>query len=116
MNDRNITNARFIQVSQLPEIDSHLTAKLSVDNTISDAIDEPSKFGLDPDEQLNQNSIILNSILISPKTIIELPTKNYVDKKFNDPSIIKKTHIMLTSMLKISITLDGLKLTRCQQL
>ena len=28
LNDRNITNARFIQVNQLPQIDSHLTAKL----------------------------------------------------------------------------------------
>ena len=38
LNERNITNARFIQVNQLPQIDSHLTAKLYVDN----AIDEPS--------------------------------------------------------------------------
>ena len=28
LNDRNITNAKFIQVNQLPQIDSHLTAKL----------------------------------------------------------------------------------------
>ena len=28
LNDRNFTNARFIQVNQLPQIDSHLTAKL----------------------------------------------------------------------------------------
>ena len=37
---------------------------------------------LDPDEKLNldeQDSIVLNSTLTSPKTIIELPTKNYVD-------------------------------------
>ena len=40
LNDRNITNDRFIQVNQLPQIDSHLTAKLNVDNAISDAIDE----------------------------------------------------------------------------
>ena len=32
-----ITNARFIQVNQLPQIHSHLTAKLYVDNTISNA-------------------------------------------------------------------------------
>ena len=37
LNDRNIINARFIQVNQLPQIDSHLTAKLCVDNSI----DEP---------------------------------------------------------------------------
>ena len=35
LNDKNITNARFIQVNQLPQIDSHLTAKLYVDNAIS---------------------------------------------------------------------------------
>ena len=34
LNDRNITNARFIQVNQLPQIESHLTAKLYVDNSI----------------------------------------------------------------------------------
>ena len=38
LNRRNITIARFIQVNQLPQIDSHLTAKLYVDS----AIDEPS--------------------------------------------------------------------------
>ena len=42
LNDRNITNCRFLSVNQLPQIDSHLTAKLYVDNAISDAIDESS--------------------------------------------------------------------------
>ena len=32
--DRNITNARFIQVNQWPQIDSHLTPKLYVDNAV----------------------------------------------------------------------------------
>ena len=32
LNDGNYTNVRFIQVSQLPQIDSHSTAKLYVDN------------------------------------------------------------------------------------
>ena len=91
LNDRNITNARFIQVNQLPQIDSHLTAKLYVDNAISDAIDESSLLRLDPDEKLEQDSIILNSTLTSPKTILEIPTKIYVDHKFNDSSIIKNT-------------------------
>ena len=78
LNDRNITNARFIQVNQLPQKDSHLTAKLYVDNSI----DEPSLVRLDPDEKLdphNQDSIILNSTLTSPKTIKEIPTKSYID-------------------------------------
>ena len=78
LNDRNITNARFIQVNQLPQIDSHLTAKLYVDN----AIDESSLLRLDPNEKLdleNQDSIILNSALTSPIKIIEIPTKAYID-------------------------------------
>ena len=80
--DRNITNARFIQVNQLPQIDSHLTAKLYVDSMISNSIDEASLLRLDPNETLNldnQDSIILNSTLTSPKTIIEIPTKAYID-------------------------------------
>ena len=75
LNDRNITNARFIQVNQLCQIDSHLTPKLYVDNAISDAIDESSLLRLDPDEKLEQDSIILNSTLTSPKTILEIPSK-----------------------------------------
>ena len=42
LNDRNITNARFMQVNQLPQIDSHLCAKLYVDNAISNSVDESS--------------------------------------------------------------------------
>ena len=47
LNDRNVTNARLIQVNQLPQIDSHVTAKLYVDN----AIDESFLIRLDPDEK-----------------------------------------------------------------
>ena len=75
LNDKNITNARFIQVNQLPQIDSHLTAKLYVDNAISDSIDESSLLRLDPNEKLTQDSIILNFTLTSPKTILKIPTK-----------------------------------------
>ena len=82
LNDRNITNARFIQVNQLPQIDSHLTAKLYVDDAFSNTVDESSLLRLDPNEEVNideQNSIILNSTLASPKTIIEIPPKAYID-------------------------------------
>ena len=91
LNDRNFTNCRFLSVNQLLQIDSHLTAKLYVDKVISDSIDESSLLRLDPDEKLAQDTIIFNSTLSTPKTIIELPTKNYVDNKFEDPSIIKNT-------------------------
>ena len=63
LNDRNITNAIFIQVNQLCQIDSHLTPKLYVDNAISDGVYEQSLLSLDPDEKLEQDSIILNSTL-----------------------------------------------------
>ena len=36
LKDTKITNARFIQVNQLPQIDSHLPAKLYVDNSIDE--------------------------------------------------------------------------------
>ena len=91
LNDRNITNARFFQVNQIPQIDSHLTAKLFFDNTISDGVNESSLLRLDLDNKFKQDSIILNSTLTSPKTTLEIPTKTYVDNKFNDPSIIKNT-------------------------
>ena len=91
LNDRNITNAGFIQVNQLPQIESHLTAKSYVDNAIPDGINEKLLLRLDPAENLKQDSIILNSTVKPPKTIIELPTKIYVDNKLNDPIIIKNT-------------------------
>ena len=45
-------------------------------------VDELSLLRLDPNEELNpdeQDSMILNSTLTSPKTIIEIPIKSYVD-------------------------------------
>ena len=92
------------------QIDSHLTAKLFVDNAISDSVDESSMLRLDPDEKLKQDSITPNSSLTSPKSIIELPIECYVD-----PNIIRKpTQVDFKN--KISITLDSLKETKCPQL
>ena len=62
----------------MPQIHSHLTAKLYVDNSIN----ECSLMRIDPDETLdlyNQDSIILISTLTSSKTVIEIPTKAYID-------------------------------------
>ena len=50
LNERKITNARFFQVIQWPQIDSHSTAKLYVDNAFSNSVDESSLLRLDPDE------------------------------------------------------------------
>ena len=90
-NDKNLDNVRFVKVNSMPAVGEHLTAKYYVDNAISKAIDESSLLRFDPDEKLEQDSIVLNSTLTSPKTILEIPTKNYVDSQFNDPSIIKNT-------------------------
>ena len=53
LNDRNITNARFIQVNQWPQIDSHLTPKLYVDN----AIDEKSLVRNNQGNDFNNNNL-----------------------------------------------------------
>ena len=90
-NDKNLDNVRFVKVNSMPAVGEHLTAKYYVDNAISKAIDESSLLRLDPDEKLEQDSIILTSTLTTPKTILEIPTKIYVDNKFDDPSIIKNT-------------------------
>ena len=95
LNNKSIINVGLIEVNRRPEYDDQVTSKIFVDNTIRNNVVESTLVRLDPDEKLNldeQDSIILNSILISPKTIIEVPTKNYVDKKLVDPSIKKNTN------------------------
>ena len=62
-----------------------------IDNAISDVVNESSLLGLDRDEKMKQGLILLMYTLTTPKTILEIPTKYYVDSKFNDPSIIKNT-------------------------
>ena len=38
--------------------------------------------------------ILLDSTVTSPKTLLEIPTKIYIDNKFNDPSVIRnKAHV-----------------------
>ena len=79
LNDRNITNSRFIQANQWPQIDSHLTPKLYVDNSI----DEPSLVRNNTDNDFgnynltNINSITLNTQAVNDNQVI---TKVYVDQ------------------------------------
>ena len=62
LNDRNITNARFIQVIQLPQINSLLIAKLYVDNEI----DQPSLVRNNQDNNFNNNNLTnINSITLN---------------------------------------------------
>ena len=77
LNDTNITNARFIQVNQLPQIDSHLTAKLYVDNSI----DEISLIRNNKDNDFgNYNLLKINSITLikQAENVDEVITKSYI--------------------------------------
>ena len=77
LNDRNITNARFIQVNQLPQIDSHLTTKLYVDN------DEVSLVRNNQENDFNKNSLPnINSITLNTQAVNDnqVKTKAYVDQ------------------------------------
>ena len=79
LNDRNITNARFIQVNQWPQIDSHLTPKIYVDN----AVDESSLVRNNKDNDFgNYNLTNINSITLNKQTENdnEVITKAYVDQ------------------------------------
>ena len=111
MNDKSITNVKFIEINHLPKVGDQLTPKLHVDNAIGKNVDLSTLLRLDPDEKLKldeRGCIFLKFALTSPKTVIEIPTRNYADNKFNDPSVIKNTaHVDLKD--EISITLDLLK-------
>ena len=83
LNDRNNTNARFIQVNQLPKSESHLTAKLYVDN----AIDGPSLVRKIQDNDFNNyNLTTINSITLSKqaRNDNQVITKAYVDQFHNN--------------------------------
>ena len=83
LNDRNITNARFIQLNQWPQIDSHLTPRLYVEN----AVDESSLVRNNKDNDFgnynltNINSITLNKQAENDNHVI---TKAYVDQFHNE--------------------------------
>ena len=77
LNDRNITNARFIQVNQWPQIDSHSTAKLYVDTEI----DQSSTVRKNQDNDFNKYNLTnINSITLNKQSENdnEVITKAYV--------------------------------------
>ena len=79
LNDKNITNARFVQVNQLPPIDSLLTAKLYVDNSI----DEVALVRKNQDNDFsNYNLTSINSFTLNKQVENdnEVITKAYVDQ------------------------------------
>ena len=79
MNDRNITNARFIQLNQWPQNGSHLTAKLYVDNSV----DESSLVRQNQDNDFNNYNLKnINSITLNTQAVIDdqVTTKAYVEQ------------------------------------
>ena len=94
LNDRNITNARFIQVNQLPQIDSHLCAKLYVDSEI----DKMTLIRKNQDTDFNDNKLTnINSIVINnnPTDSNHVSNKNYIDDQLD-----KKNNCQIFSNIK----------------
>ena len=110
LNDRNITNARFIQVNQLPQIDSHLTAKLYVDREI----DQSSLVRNNQDNDFNDNKLTnIESITVnrSPTLDNELTNKKYPDDELDNNTIVRFNQT-LTNYLKVSVGNDIYNLTK----
>ena len=66
----------------MPEIREHLTRKCCVNQATCYNVDELSLSRLDPEGKIEldeQDALVPNSTLTSPKTKTELPTKPYVD-------------------------------------
>ena len=79
VNDRNITNAIFIQVNQIHKKDSHLTAKLYVYNAINEEslVRNTRNNDFHNYNLTNINSITLNNQAVNVNQVI---TKAYVDQ------------------------------------
>ena len=110
LNDRNITNARFIQVNQLPQIDSNLTAKLYVDNTV----DELTLVRNNQDNDFNDNKLTsINSITINnnPTDDNHVSNKKYIDDELDKNTLVRFNQT-LKNYLKITIGNDTYNLTK----
>ena len=126
LNDRNITNVRFLQVNQWPQIDSHLTPKLYVDTEI----DQPSLVRNNQDNDFNNknltniNSITLNNQAVNDNQVI---TKAYVDQFhqenersrrdvgldfYDESSTLVRFNQTLQNYLKVSVGNDIYNLTK----
>ena len=66
LNDKNIINTRFSQIRQLPQIDSHLTAKLCVDKSIDETL---LVRNIKDNGFNNKNLIIINSITLNTQAV-----------------------------------------------
>ena len=79
LNDRNITNVRFLQVTQWQQIDSHLKPRLYVDNAVDESSivrnNQHNDFNINNQPKIN--SITLNKQAENDSEVI---TKAYVDQ------------------------------------
>ena len=81
-NDKILDNVHSIKVNSYPTPDAQLTPKFYVDNFVLNNVDEESLLRVDPKSDIHfgkLDSIFVNSSITSPRTVIELPTKSYVD-------------------------------------
>ena len=81
-NDKILDKVHSIKVNSYPTLDEQLTPKFYADNFVYDRVDEASLLRLDPKGMIHHgklDSIFLNSSTTSPRNLIELPTKSYVD-------------------------------------
>ena len=81
-NDKILDNVNSIKVNHYPTLDEELTPKYYVDNFVLNNVDEASLLRLDPKSDIHfgkLDSLFVNSPITSPRTIIELPTRSYVD-------------------------------------
>ena len=86
--------------------------KIMLINLFYIKVDEKSLLRLDPDKELNldeQHSIIPNSTLTSPRTIIELPTKSYVDSLHESS---RKRRDLSSVFIDQDNEFDNIKLTK----
>ena len=102
LNDRNITNARFIQVNQLLQIDSHLTAKLYVDTQI----DQSSIVRNNKDNDFNDYKLTnIYSITINnnPTDNNHVTNKKYIDNQLDKNTLVRLNDDSNDRYLKVNI-------------
>ena len=81
-NDKILDNVHYIKVNHYPTLDAELTPKFYVDHFVLNCVNEESLLRVDPKSDIHfgkLDSIFVNSPITSPRTIIELPTRSYVD-------------------------------------
>ena len=126
LNDRDITNVRFLQMNQWPQIDSHLTPKLYVDTEI----DESSLVRNNQDNDFNNNNLTnINSITLNNQAVNDnqVITKAYVDQFhqenersrrdvgldfYDESSTLVRFNQTLQNYLKVSVGNDIYNLTK----